>query len=111
MDRALIQAVKTTDIFWTKSEDRPLDAVKVGQQLRVGEEDGVVEECLRHQCQTDKGAPAFDAEKRFGDVRKRREATRSQPCDRKRSIIETMPARAKFGLDALERAVGFLDAA
>jgi hypothetical protein len=42
----------------------------------------------------------FDAEKRFGDLRKRREATRSQPYDRKRLIIETMPARAKFGLDA-----------
>jgi hypothetical protein len=31
----------------------------------------------------------FDAEKRFGDLRKRREATRSQPYDRKRLIIET----------------------
>jgi hypothetical protein len=35
----------------------------------------------------------------------------AQPYDHERFVVEAMPARAKFGLDAVDHAVGFGDAA
>ena len=62
------------------------DAVEVGQDQRIGEEDRIVEECLRrHQAQAHQGARALGAEQRVGDLAERREAARGEPDARQLS--------------------------
>ena len=54
-------------------------AVEIGQDQRVGEEDGIVEECLRrHQGQAHERSPRIGAKQCPGDFEERRMSARAQ---------------------------------
>ena len=86
-------------------------AVEIGQDQRVGEEDGVVEEGLcRHQGEPDQVRSAVGHEQRAGDFAKGRVVAHAQPNARRpASRRAPTPPRRRF--DAAHDGLGFGDRA
>ncbi len=78
-------------------------AVEIGEDQRIGEEDGVVEERLRdHQSEADQGALAVGHEQRAGDLAQRRVIAHAQPHLRPFVHGRSAAARKKLRFDAAD---------
>ena len=91
---------------------RRRDLVEVGQDQRIGEENGVVEERLcDHQAQCQERAAALGVEQRRCDLAERRGVPRDKPGARQPVDLQSMPAAVESGVDARHDPLRLLGAA